>query len=77
MLVATACYGNYDAPEVLVLRRYRDEQLLTNHWGTLFVKFYYAVSPSLAKRIAKSDKVKNFIRHYFLRPIVNHIQNKI
>lgn len=75
--VATACYGNYDAPEVLVLRRYRDEQLLTNHWGKLFVKFYYAVSPLLAKRIEKSNKARTFIRHYFLRPIVNHIQNNI
>ncbi len=73
--VATACYGDYDAPEVLVLRKYRDEQLLTNWIGSLFVKFYYFVSPPLAKRIEKSDKMKQFIRKYFLKPIIIRIQN--
>jgi hypothetical protein len=73
--VATACYGNNDAPEVLVLRAYRDEQLLTNWLGTAFVKFYYFVSPPLARQIEKSDKVKNFIRKWLLQPIVNRIKN--
>lgn len=74
--IATACYGDYDAPEVLILRRYRDEYLLTNWLGSLFVRFYYAVSPSIARCLEKSDMVKSFIRNYFLRPIVRQIQCK-
>jgi hypothetical protein len=74
--VATACYGNYNAPEVLVLRTYRDEHLLTNWLGSLFVRFYYFVSPPLAKQIEKSEKAKKFIRKYFLKPIVKRISNK-
>ena len=71
--VATACYGNYNAPEVLILRAYRDERLLTNWLGTVFVKFYYFVSPPLAKQIEKSEKVKKFIRKYFLIPIIKRV----
>jgi uncharacterized small protein (DUF1192 family) len=71
--VATACYGNYNAPEVLVLRKYRDENLLTNLFGKLFVKFYYFVSPPLARQIEKSEKIKKLIRKRFLKPIVNKI----
>lgn len=75
--IATACYGDYDAIEVITLRNYRDEYLLKNWLGTLFVKFYYAMSPSIAKQIEKSDKVKGFIRNRFLRPIVRKIQRKL
>jgi len=74
--VATACYGNYNATEVLVLRAYRDEMLLTNWLGTIFVKFYYLVSPPLAKQIEKSDKVKNLIKQYLLSPIVRKIKKR-
>lgn len=74
--IATACYGDYDAPEVLILRKYRDEHLLTNWLGTLFVKFYYAVSPSIAKHIENSNRAKSFMRNRFLRPIVRYIQCK-
>ena len=71
--VATACYGNYNSSEVLILRTYRDEHLLTNWLGTVFVKFYYFVSPPLARQIEKSGKVKSFLRKYFLKPIVDKI----
>ena len=74
--VATACYGNYNAPEVLTLRAYRDENLLTTWLGTLFVKFYYFISPPLAKQIEKSEKAKQFIRKHFLKPIVDKISTK-
>ena len=51
--VATACFGNYDAPEVLVLREYRDTELLKTNYGRLFVKIYYYISPFLARQIEK------------------------
>ena len=46
--IATAVYGSYDAPQVLALRRFRDETLATSSPGRALVKVYYAVSPSLA-----------------------------
>lgn len=47
--IATCVYGSYDCPQVWTLRRYRDYGL-SSHWlGRLFIKFYYAVSPTIVK----------------------------
>jgi len=48
--VATAVYGSYDAPQVWVLRRWRDNSLLKSSVGRVIVRGYYAVSPSLVAR---------------------------
>lgn len=45
--VATAVYGDYDDPQVWVLRNFRDSFLLRSEWGNKFVKFYYRISPGL------------------------------
>lgn len=50
--IATYVYGSYDATEVLTLRKFRDEKLLTNSIGTLFVKFYYKISPFLIRHFS-------------------------
>lgn len=47
--VATAVYGSYDCPEVWTLRRFRDYTLDTTWYGRLFIKTYYAISPTLVK----------------------------
>ena len=45
--MATSVYGSYDCPEVWTLRRFRDEVLAW--YGRLFIKAYYAVSPTAVK----------------------------
>lgn len=47
--VATAVYGSYDCPEVWTLRRYRDYELAETWQGRLFIKAYYAISPTIVK----------------------------
>ncbi len=47
--VATAVYGSYDFPEVWTLRRYRDYELAETWHGRLFIKAYYAISPTIVK----------------------------
>ena len=47
--IATAVYGSYDCTEVWVLRRYRDYNLDTNIFGKIFIKLYYAISPTVVK----------------------------
>lgn len=56
--IATAAYGSYLDPHVMVLRHFRDEILLKSAAGTAFVRFYYAYSPPIADFISK---------HYLLR----------
>lgn len=63
--IATAVYGSYDCPEVWTLRRYRDNVLDKSWYGRLFIKCYYAISPSLVKWFGKS----NWFRNLFSKPM--------
>lgn len=68
--VATACYGDYDAPEVLILRNYRDQVLARSWYGKAFIQFYYMISPPIADFIAKRDWLKQAVRQRFLAPMI-------
>ena len=60
--VATAVYGSYDCPEVWTLRRFRDEVLAKTWYGRLFIRLYYAVSPTAVKLFGDSQWFQNFFR---------------
>ena len=57
--IATAVYGSYDAPEVMTLRRFRDESFL----GRMFIQIYYTLSPPIAKRLKNAHKINRFVRN--------------
>ncbi len=67
--IATAAYGDYDDNMVMLLRRFRDQCLLTNPVGEKFVEFYYNVSPPIADFIADSNLLKNIVK-ILLLPLV-------
>ncbi|MBR3570343.1 MAG: InlB B-repeat-containing protein, partial [Oscillibacter sp.] len=60
--VATAVYGSYDCPEVWTLRRFRDQVLAKTWYGRLFIRLYYAVSPTAVKLFGNADWFQNFWR---------------
>lgn len=60
--IATAVYGSYDAPEVKVLRRFRDERLQETVLGRRFVAAYYALSPSMAVHLPRHPRMSEIIR---------------
>jgi hypothetical protein len=60
--IATAVYGSYDAPEVLTLRRFRDEFLVKSVVGRGFVKTYYRFSPPIAKKLEHAKHINLFVR---------------
>jgi hypothetical protein len=60
--IATAAYGSYLDPHVRTLRKFRDNNLLTNSIGTWFVEFYYRHSPPLADYIRKRETLRELIR---------------
>ncbi len=71
--IATACYGDYNSPEVLILRNYRDTKLYYTKSGQLFIKIYYFASPFLAKIISRSEFLKGVTRKYFISHIVESL----
>jgi hypothetical protein len=46
--VATACFGDYEHPTVIILREFRDSVLVTRPFGRLCVGIYYRIGPGLA-----------------------------
>ena len=58
--VATCVYGSYDCPQVWTLRRYRDDTLGSTWYGRLFIRAYYAISPTLVKWFGNTTWFKKF-----------------
>lgn len=73
--IATMAYGDYDHPSVMILRQFRDERLLTNYVGRVFVSFYYWVSPKMVKVLTGHRRTNAIIRAV-LDKIVLHMNSK-
>lgn len=71
--IATAAYGSWLEPEVVVLRDFRDRFLLTNTLGRAFVDWYYRVSPPMAAYIAERESARGLTRA-LLSPVVYTIK---
>ena len=71
--IATAAYGSFLAPEVELLREFRDRFMLTNAPGRAFVSFYYEYSPPLANFIGQHDSLRAAVR-VVLTPVVYSIK---
>ena len=67
--IATAAFGSPLAPQVQVLREFRDQYLLTNGPGQLFTAAYYRISPPLADLVAESEVLRAIVRAMLI-PII-------
>ncbi len=68
--IATAAYGTSSAPEIDVLRDFRDEVLMQSESGRDLVGFYYAASPPVAEFIARHEMLRTAVREAIVDPIV-------
>ena len=73
--IATAVYNSYDAPEVLCLRRFRDEVLATSVLGRLFITLYYRLSPPAAERLKRTRHI-NLLARKALDKIVGRLSER-
>ena len=60
--IATMCYGDYDHPQVMILRDFRDSVLLHHSWGQTFVRFYYRNSPNWVEHLKNKRLINKVIR---------------
>jgi hypothetical protein len=72
--IATAAFGSPMAPEVALLRAFRDSWLLTNSPGRIFVEFYYWISPPIADFISGDENLRQVTR-IILWPMVYGVKN--
>ena len=65
--IATATFGSAHSNELEYLRNFRDNHLMTNLFGRIFVTMYYYLSPPIAKRIESGLFIKKFSKNVLLR----------
>ncbi|MCK4653576.1 MAG: hypothetical protein KAU01_03945 [Candidatus Cloacimonetes bacterium] len=68
--VATATYSNYDHPDVIELRNFRDNFLGKKKFGKKMIKIYYQYSPCLAKIIRKHKFLRHLSRIFLITPLL-------
>lgn len=66
--VVTATMGNFDDPNVILLRQFRDDWILKKSWGENFVDAYYRVGPILAVAIEKSAILRKISFRLIVQP---------
>lgn len=69
--IATCVYGSYDCPEVWTLRRFRDYTLDSTWYGKLFIKCYYAISPTLVKLFGNTTWFKKFWKEHLDKMVMS------
>jgi len=60
--IATMAYGSYEHPQVMELRKFRDEILATTALGRMIISFYYNVSPKLVALLKGKSIINSAIR---------------
>ena len=63
--IATATMGDYDHPDVVRLRKFRDAWILKQTWGSDFVKWYYKNGQKPAE-IIRDNKLLKLISYLFI-----------
>lgn len=72
--IATMVYGNYDHPDVLVLRNFRDNFINKFLIGRIFIKYYYKYSPKYV-RVAKYNFILQIISKKIIFNLVKLLKN--
>lgn len=73
--IASAVYGSYDCPQVWVLRRFRDYKLAKTWYGKTFIRFYYAISPTLVQWFGRSSWFINLWKPRLDKLVINLKKN--
>jgi hypothetical protein len=68
--IATAVYGDFDAPEVITLRQFRDEKLCKSTLGRVLISVYYTLSPPIANYLRKARTLNSIVKRILDRIVM-------
>lgn len=72
--IATAVYGSPWAPEVILLRGFRDRVLKKSAPGRGFIRFYYWSAPAIARCLEPFPRLRSLLKLYFFSPLLRLIK---
>lgn len=76
--IATAAHGSPLAPDVEILRRFRDDVLRKTRAGRAFFErfwdHYYRVSPAIVEMMSRDPDVKDVVRWSIVTPVVRYLE---
>ena len=72
--IATAVYEDYNHPQVLTLREFRDKIMSTKSWSRNLIEIYYKNSPPIAGFLKNHRFLSGFTRVMLLNPIIQFIR---
>lgn len=73
--VATQVYNDSNSDEVVALRKWRDEVLLQNAFGKVFVKYYYRFGEKMALFLKNHTLIEKTVK-WAIDLLVSHIKRK-
>lgn len=71
--IATAVYASPFAPDVIILKKFRDDTLLQFKTGRHMIDLYYRYSPSIAKLISTHNSLRFVMKYGLVEPFVKLI----
>ena len=72
--IATVCYENFNHPNVILLRKFRDNSLYSCNLGKFMVNIYYRLSPSISNYLRDKRIVILSIKFIILYPLTKFIK---
>lgn len=66
--IATAVIRTPLDPRIDLLRRFRDERMLTSRFGSMMTRIYYEISPPIAKQARWDPILKGTLRRFIVNP---------
>lgn len=73
--IATVCYENFNHPNVILLRKFRDNSLYSSNLGKFMVNIYYKLSPSISNYLRNKRIVILIIKFIILEPTIKIIKS--
>ena len=75
--IATAASGDANDPNVIVLRRFRDQRLVQSYFGRLFIQAYEVWGPVIARKIRHSLIVRQIVYTICVRPCAKFVSGMV